>query len=204
MPNKTHQAVADKRRQQLESLIRELDCDGVTPQSLVQAFRSCLIAMSYDDPALIRSHVNTVLEEFLITVNEEVKEHLKRITRITKGEVFELLQGYTCEDFDAIGKKMDASLTRLLESLAEFQSGPVGLLQERGYQVEGADQLKRAIGELQEFRTRVVENWPRSDQELPPVDRKMIAESRAAFRRGEGESIQDLIRRLEGNPADRS
>jgi hypothetical protein len=37
--------------------------------------------------------------------------------------------------------------------------------------------------------------------DLPPVDWDMVARSREAFKRGEGEPIEDLIRRLGGTPA---
>ena len=75
------------------------------------------------------------------------------------------------------------------------------LLQEQGFEVTGTSQLSREIEELKTLKSDIHKNWPWSTQALPPVDRKMVAESRAAFRRQEGESIDDLIRRFGGDPA---
>jgi len=82
----------------------------------------------------------------------------------------------------------------------ELRDGVVRLLQERGYEIANADQLGQSILELQELKKGVLANWPWSNQDLPPVDREMVKRSRAAILRGEGESVEELIRRLGGNP----
>ena len=103
--------------------------------------------------------------------------------------ILEDLKGHPCEDFDEVAKGIKANLEQMLKVLVELRDGPVKLLQDHGYVVEKGDQLERVIEELRELMKGMLENWPWSELRLPPVDREMVARSRAAILRGEGELI---------------
>ena len=112
------------------------------------------------------------------------------------------MTGCPFENLDEVGRGLESRFDEMLKTLIDLRDGPVKLLQEEGHDVENSVQLNRAIEEVQELKKSVLEDWPWSDQELPPVNRQMVAESRAAIKRGEGERIEDLIRRLGGSSGD--
>ena len=89
-----------------------------------------------------------------------------------------------------------------LQSLITLRHGTVQTLETLGYAVENASRLSQEIDELQKLKKKIFESWPWSSDAPPPVDRNMVAESRAAIARGDkGEHIEDLIHRLQGSAA---
>jgi hypothetical protein len=103
------------------------------------------------------------------------------------------------ENVDSVGKEIESRLDRTIHKLVELRDGPVKLLTERAYDIPNAPQLERDIADLQLLKKNILENWPWSTNELPPVDWEMADASMAALARGEkGEPIEDLIRRLRG------
>jgi hypothetical protein len=66
-------------------------------------------------------------------------------------------------------------------------------------QIPNARQLEQAVASWRTLKENVVDCWPWSNGEQPPIDRDMIAASREALSRGEVEPIEDLVRRLGGN-----
>jgi hypothetical protein len=188
-------------QEHLEGLDDELDA-GI-PLAFTQAVKSFLTALDYDDPALMRSHLNDAREALRDVIREVIAQRLEWPRRAREGcqRVKEKIVGCPRESWDDLGKGLASRFDKRLQSLTDLRDGSVRALQERGYEVENAPQLERAIEELRELKERTLANWPWTDKELPPVDRNMVAESRAALARGEGERIDDLIGRLAGSPA---
>jgi hypothetical protein len=199
MPNASH-ATRDKLREEIERLAGLHDAS--IPQSFTQAMQSFLTAMDYNDSTLMRSHLNAALEAMQQVVFEAVQKRLglSRGARETCRKIRDLMKGCAYEDWDELGRSLESRFDETLKVLTDLRDGPVKSLRDHGYEVGNAAQLDRAVEELQELKSGMLDDWPWSDRELPPVDRQMVAASRAAIKRGEGERIEDLIRRLSGAP----
>jgi hypothetical protein len=195
MPNTSH-ATRDKLREEIERLAGLYDA-GI-PQAFAQAMQSFLTAMDYNDPTLMRSHLNAALEAMRQVVYEAVQKRLGLPQRVkeTCRKIRDLMKGCPCEDWDELGQALESRFDETLKVLTDLRDGSVKSLREHGYEVGNAAQLDRAAEELQQLKSGMLDDWPWSDRKLPPVDRQMVAASRAAIKRGEGEQIEDLIRRL--------
>jgi hypothetical protein len=194
----------DALREQMRSLVGQLDA-GI-PRAFTLATKAFLTAMEYDDIALMRSRLEEVREALTEVVREAIQKRLgwPQVSRKACRKIMEIVTGEPNEDFDEPGKEIESHFDKMLKDLTDLRDGPVKSLQEHGYSVENASELDRDIAELQELKRGVLEDWPWSEQKLPPVDRKRVAESRAAFHRKEGERIEDLISRLGGDLATHS
>jgi hypothetical protein len=203
MPNTATHSTRDPLQEEIERLAGRFDAS--IPQAFTQAMQSFLTAMDYDDAALMRSHLNAALESLQRVVHEAVQKRLQLPDQVREAcrKIRDLMKGLVCENCDELGRMLDSRFNEALRILTDLRDGPVRLLQEHGHEVENAPQLARAIEELQELKHGILDDWPWSDRELPPVDWEMVEASRAARQRGEGEPIQDLIRRLGGNPGKR-
>ena len=200
MPHTASKVTHDSLRAEIEGLVGQFDAS--IPQSLTQALQSCLTARDYHDIILLRSHLIAALASLQKVVYEAVQKRLgwPQQAREACQRIFDLIKGCPVENWDDVGKALESRFEETLKILADLRDGAVKSLQEHEYDVDNADQLERDIEELQKLKKSVLENWPWSNQALPPVDRGMVARSRAAIVRGEGESIDDLIRRLGGDP----
>jgi hypothetical protein len=200
MPNKTVRVVADASREELADLIENFGPSF--PPAFEQALKQFLIAVDYNDPALLRSHFNTAYESLRDAVHEEIEKRIgsPQATRAMLRNLMKMLTGEP-EEIDGLGKEIVSGIEKLLNGLVELQDGMVKLLKDHGYEVTNAARLERDIEEMRSLRKEVIESWRGSDLPPPPVDRKMVEESRAAIARGEGEDIKELIARLEGSAA---
>jgi hypothetical protein len=190
----------DKLQLQIERLIGHFDPS--IPPAFTQAVKALLTAMDFHDPALMRSGLEEVLAALRDLTCETIQKRLgwPRAAREACRSILDLLKGHPGDEFDGVGKGIGSNFDQMLKILTDLRDGPVKLLQDRGFDVENADQLGQVIEELTGLKKDMLENWPWSNRELPAVDRGMVARSRAAIVHGEGEPIEDLIRRLGGNP----
>lgn len=92
--------------------------------------------------------------------------------------------------FDELGREVEAGFDQMLNALTNLC----------GETVEGSDEarLRAEIDDVREFKESVLKMWPWTYRPKSPIDWQMVAESRAAFARGEGIPIEDLIRELGG------
>lgn len=203
MPNTAIHSTRDPLGEEIERLAGRFDAS--LPQAFTQAMQSFLTAMDYDDAALMRSHLNAALESLQQVVHDAVQKQLGLPQQAGEAcrNIRDLLKGRVSESWDELGRMLESRFSETLKILTDLRDGPVRLLQEHGHEVENAAQLDRAIEELQDLKHGALDGWPWSDRELPPVDWEMVEASRAARQRGEGEPIEDLIRRLGGSPARR-
>ncbi len=202
VPNTVGHTTLDRLREELGRIIGQFD-PGV-PRAFAQAMKALLTAMEYQDPTLVRSSLEEVLESLRDVTREAIEKRLgwPELSRRACRKIREAMKGFPQENFDELGEGIESQFDRMLEILTDLRDGPVKMLQDKGYEVENAVQLERDIRELQELKQGMLENWPWSSQSLPPVDREMVARSKAAIARGEtGESLEELIRRLGGDPS---
>jgi hypothetical protein len=188
-------------RDALERLTSPLE-DSSASAGFFRAMQAVQEARQYDDPVLIKHHLAEASESLRAVVNEAVRKSLGRPSQI--GELCRRLRdGLTQDDLtggraDEVGRELEARFDRLIGWLSRIRTEPVQLLLDRGYEVENVARLDQDIQELRSLKEETLSRWPWSAAALPPVDRNMIAESRAALARGEGERIEDLIQRLKG------
>lgn len=100
------------------------------------------------------------------------------------------------EEFDRCGVSLSIRVGELLHVLEGFRHklSMAGLI---GIGAPNAAKLDEHIAYWEEVKANLVDCWPWTDAPPPPVDREMVARSRAAFAAGEPfEDIDTLIERL--------
>jgi hypothetical protein len=199
-PTKTNSKL-DEFKAAVASCIAE--CEATGDQAFADIMRSVLIAAEYEDAALIRSSVNAALEQY----KESVEDLIDRTIAVAEkaenvlNNVMRELTGCVVEDADDLGKRLETLFQTGQSKLTEIKNDRVLPLQEHGHDVRNADRLEATIIRMTQLKTHVAKTWPWTSRKLPPVNRKMVAESRAAFARGKGVSIEDVIRNLGGEPS---
>jgi hypothetical protein len=197
MPETRRRPARDKLKAELERV-----CRPVVERlpEFQEILRRVLAALDYDDAALVRSALSSILELMKRIVEGAIRDSLKTpgILRDSwqtiwkekfEGEVFD-------ENLDEIGTELEALFAEPLRELLVLRDESVKLLQDRGYEVENAAQLDSAIAEIQKLKEDVFRHWPWSKRQLP-VNRKMAEESLGDIARGErGETKEELFRRL--------
>jgi hypothetical protein len=170
------------------------------PRGFTQAMQAYLTAMDYDDIALMRSRLAEAAESFQAGLVEDIRGRLGAPERIrqTCREVLETVKDHPLENWDEPGRLLESLFDGILAGLTEIINGPVKVLQQHGYPIANAAVLEDEINELHRMKQGILSDWPWSSRDLLPVNRDMVAASRAAIRRHEGEPIEDLIRRLGG------
>jgi hypothetical protein len=204
MPDTAPHGKQDGIREHFERLVGRLDRQF--PPAIPEAMKAVLTAMEYNDPALIKSHLNTAFEALKDLISDAIETRLGRPLAIRDGwlKIRKELSGRPAEDYDELGEEIESVFDELLADMVNLLEGPVRMLQDRDYAVENAGRLETETEELKKLKEDILSLWPWSSQELPPVNRKMVTESRAAIARGEGESIEVLIRRLQEGASTRS
>jgi hypothetical protein len=197
MPN-----ICEDAREEVRAAIQRLG--GLNPPTIPRGFtramQAYLTAMDYDDIALMRSRLAEAAESFQEALVEDIRGRLGAPVRIrqTCQEILETVKEHPLENWDEPGRLLEALFDGILAGLVEIINGPVKVLQKHGYPIANAAVLEDEINELHRMKQGILSDWPWSSRELPPVNRDMVAASRAAIRRHEGEPIEDLIRRLGG------
>lgn len=199
MPNTIDAVSQEGMAAELEELAK---LDWSMSPAIPEIIQAILAARAYNDSSLMQSHLNGLLEAGQSLVRDAIEKQLgkARFAKHCWQKLQETLKKSPFENFDKVGRQLESLFTKLLESHINFRDGPIRLLETAGYEVENAERLRREIDDLVSLKEHIFRDWPWSSQPLPPVDRQMVAESRAAIARKEGEDIQDLIRRLGGAP----
>ena len=190
----------DRMRLELDKLVG--DSGSSVPAGFTQAMRSFLLAMEYDDAALMRSHLNAALESLVEVTNEAVRRRLGWPQRIENPcrRLQEAADQGTVGEFDDLGREIATRFDKMISDLTDLRDGSVKLLLDHGYEIEEATKLDEDIKALMRLKEETLGNWPWSHSALPPVDRQMLAESKAAFLRGErGDPVDVLIANLSGS-----
>jgi hypothetical protein len=181
-----------------EAFQAELERVAETLRGIVPAFSQALTglvdAFNYGDKAVVQSHMQAALAALKDFMEDKITVLQRHSLSALWATIKENLKGEACEDYDGLGKWLETRLKDRIEILQSFRD-TAEMLKVRDYEVEGAAHLDQELDELQELKS-ALGRWPWSSRQLPPVDRKMVAESRASIARGEGEPIEQLIRRL--------
>jgi hypothetical protein len=172
-----------------------------TQPALVDAVRGLLAGIDYRDPAIVGSHWQALREAIAATADAEIERHLRwaQQARQLSGTI-RALGGSPGEEFDRLGRTLGVVFDRLIASMDQLKAHWVELAHENGTQVRRAGELDAASAELADLRKEILGTWPWSSKALSPVDRGMVERSRAAAARGEGEPVEDVIRRIAGHP----
>jgi hypothetical protein len=188
-------------RDHLEKVLASFDA-GV-PAAFAHAMKSFLTALDYEDPILMRARLFEVRDGLADAVNEAVEKRLRlpELAAEMCHAVLEDIEGHpfdSAEELEQIRRDMETNLDRFSQALTDLRDEVVRVFVAHGLEVPNAAQLQASIEKLQALKEEVFAGWPRVGQELPPVDRRMVEASRAAIDRGEGERVEELIRRLGG------
>jgi hypothetical protein len=198
MPTTVGHGSADELRQGLESLVENIPTD--THPALAEAVRDLLAAIDYRDSALLKSHLQAMGEAIAETADREIEQHVRwgRTAHDLCDQV-RSLDASPGEEFDDLGRTLEAVFDRLLKSMARLQDGWVKLARDHGLAVANAAELEAAARDLTALREKTLSTWPWASRGLPPVDRGMVAKSRAEIARGAGVPVQDVIRQTAGH-----
>jgi hypothetical protein len=202
MSTKTHERV-DLRalRRKIDDIRIDLDTTG---DAFLRAFDSYLTAADYQDETLMRSareDVKAVLGDVLVESIEkavsgttEGLELLRQFANQFEGSVVE-----PDEQFDNLGRSFSNVVRTALTGLVRLRDVPLMVVRKHGVEVPNAAKLDEHIAHWEAVKANLIDCWPWTDAPipLPPVDREMVARSRAALEAGEkGEDINALIERL--------
>jgi hypothetical protein len=202
MATTTHErADLRARRRNLEDLRGGADVTGDVYAKAVEKF---LTAAEYRDDALMRSAIEEAKAALADSLPEVVDTQL-RYSAKARAEVEDFkrsVEGVPIEPgeaFDELGRSLSLLVGQLLRVLNALRDGTIPLARRHGYDVSNAAHLDDHITYWEAVKRDLVDLWPWSTipLPLPPVDREMVARSRAAFQAGEPfEDIDTLIARL--------
>lgn len=195
MVSTTSPTKPDGLRVALEKLASlEWEMSPAFPQ-LIHAF---LTAMDYNDSPLLESRANSIFEALQGMVNDNIKKVLGSAEYLQRAwqHIVDFLQEHPSENCDELGKQFEAYLQTGIAALNQLRDGPVKSMEDAGYAIADAPALADGIEELHKLTQSICENWPWSDRPLPPVNREMVARSRAELVLREGESFAEMVRRV--------
>jgi hypothetical protein len=197
-----------RERADYRALRRKLDDirGGVegTGDVYAKAMGKFLTAADYRDDTLMRSALEEAKAALADSLTEAVDNQLEYSSR-ARSEVenfkhnFEGVPIEPGDPFDELGRSLSLLVGRVLLGLKAFRDGPIPLARRHGYDVSNAAHLDEHVAYWEAVKQDLVDRWPWSTVPipLPPVDREMVARSRAAILAGEpGEEINALIERL--------
>jgi len=163
---------------------------------LPEAVRGFMAAIDYKDNVLLRSRYEAMGLAFVDTADRAIEKAADGVQRAREAcRKVKSLNGPPDEQFDDLGKTCQAMFERLLQGLAAIKDGWVRVAQVCDHEVPRAVELESLTREVVSLQESTLTGWPWTSLGLPPVDRTMVAESRAAYARGEGEPIQNWIER---------
>lgn len=205
-------ATSTQQRDRLRALRQKLDGIRVVDDSVrglfVQAMGNFLTAASYPDVVLMRSALEEAKTALGVDITAGVEELIGRSlsSQALLREVTDVLEGVLegvpvepCEELDDMGRAVTDVVSLPLHHLRGFRDGPLAMARKHGLDVPNAAKLDEHITQWETVKANLVDCWPWSNvpAPLPPVDREMVARSRAAILAGEpGEDINALIERL--------
>lgn len=188
-------------RRKLEDLRGDVEERG---DVYVKAVEKFLTAADYRDDTLMRSALEEAKAALADSLTEAVDTQLGYSSKArTEVEHFKCsIEGVPIEpgeSSDELGRSLSLLVGRVLLGLTAFRDGPIPLARRHGYDVSNAAHLDDHVTYWEAVKRDLVDCWPWSTVPiaLPPVDREMVARSRAAILAGEpGEDINALIERL--------
>jgi hypothetical protein len=195
----TYRAQKDKLQAELEKLDH---IKAYLPKKLFECLSGLITAVDYKDGTLVRSNFHLFLETYRDYIQEILSSPpLTNDFREVLAKTWEVMRSLPLEEnYDYVGKKIESNLNDHLETLQSLHEG-VERLRKTGYGIDEqlADRLSREIEQLRNMKESVLRDWPWSTEELPPLNKEMVMKARSQ----KGEPVQDIIRRLGGDPSTR-
>ena len=154
--------------------------------------------MDYDDAHLIKSQVNAAFEAFASHVDAGILRQVGGVNLIREAwlGVRKDIIGFPVEEVDELGKALASIIDRDLAKLVGLRDEVVRHLEKHGYEIKNAERLSAEIEELTRLKANLLDAWPWLSRTLPPVNRTMVAESRAAIAQGKGMTMEEAIRSI--------
>jgi hypothetical protein len=173
---------------------------GKAPELFVEAFEGLITALDYRDTTMMVAHLRTALNsvhEKAVESVEKVLTFSERGLNLCDEVVGELGNGAIkpSEEFDDLGHDLSDLATAAIGKL----DGLIKLIGVISRHVEEPichAELVRELEKWQEMKARVIDPWPWSAMKIPPVNWDMVARSRAAFERGDGVLLSDVIQQV--------
>ena len=121
-------AASEKLQEKLFPIIQDLGSNA--PAAWIQAMNSFLVAMDYEDRALMQSHKVAALESFRTFIEEDIHDELDWLDQARKalGDIRQLLRRYPREDLDGLGKPLEWGLGRRLKGMVNTRDESVKFL----------------------------------------------------------------------------
>jgi hypothetical protein len=194
MPDTTDRSKLEALKENLEGIANASSQVG---PAVSHAIRDFVAAISYEDKTLMKSSWNSLLEAFCDFVRDIIQKEIAA-SHATKTALQEgwrhFVDGVACEDFDELTKEIGSFIDKRIASMTRVRDEAVRVLERSDRAVENASQLEDCIRDLEKVKENILKDWPLTSKPLPPVNRQMIAEARAAIARGEtGMRREDLI-----------
>src|SRR5438094_4680853 len=123
MTSKTQHGTRDKQDKtsdELKQIVMRLD-PTVVP-AFTQAMKQFIVAMKYEDPSVMRSHLNAAMEALQEAYNDVVKRLIgwpQRFKQIYQ-RVLDELKGSPAENYDEMGNELQSFLDNRLGDLTDF------------------------------------------------------------------------------------
>lgn len=194
----TTKAMLDPIRSKIERIIKSLTS---SEDPFVEALRSFLTALDYNDEPLMRSRLEEIRDSFCDEVTKGIEKQLgwaqsafddmQILVDTVKRKPHEL-----GEEFDRLGRSINNLLEEAIDFLKKYYEN---INRISAILIPNVVHLKREIEKWSALKDNTANEWPWSYRELPPVNRKMVQDSRDAFKRGEGRNLKEVIRELSGD-----
>src|SRR5437899_12092129 len=132
MTSKTQHGARDKQDttgDQLRQIVMRLAPTEVP--AFTQAMKQFIVAMKYEDRAVMRSHLNAAMEALQEAYKDVVGRMIGFPQRFKEvyGQLLDQLKGSPAENFDEMGNELQSFLSKRLEDLTDFRDGILRLLQ---------------------------------------------------------------------------
>ena len=180
----------------LDGLIKVVvDLKEIGP-SISQAAQDLLTAVEYKDAALRSSAMSALTIALRDVIQECVDAAFGGSERIKKAiDEFQLTlrgQCFTGREMNELGTEIVNRLNHVQRRWTDAQNSAFKL-RKMGLDVSDLEKIQFEIDSLQAIKEKFSNDWLRTQSWKPPLDREMVARSRAAFERGECKSIGDLL-----------
>jgi len=176
---------------ELDELKRDLQrlADSTARPELSDAVLAFITAINYDDEALMKSSLSSLLA----SLAEVVRDCIAGAITASEGTQAGLKEGwrkyidkkaYDITAFEELKDTIESIIDERIARMLKLRKVVNYLAEEHEYQVENTQALEDGIRDLRKFREDMLKGWP-SRKPPSPIDRTVIAQAREAIARGE-------------------
>ncbi len=191
----THRAKESAADTRLTRIAKELAEFDVRP-SIGEAVQRLLVALNYNNDVLKESSLHALVMTISDFVQEQIDGQigLSAIVKAAFQELRDAIRGNCFENVDEFGQHFIRYVDHVIRRMTDLQN-VVLQLRKLGNDFRNLTELQFEIDALLALKEKITANWPWSAAP-PPLDKEMVARSRAAFERGEGKTVEELLKGL--------